>query len=306
MDMALAQDEFVPQISVDRNGNVITPQNAPAGIFAAAARPDPTTAVIVTNPVTRETTTITLPNAARTGELAPAWGAVLGSAGRASLPGVAVSSKLATRGTGTGVVNPPPIRFYATIDTPHDGQVIHGSGAAIQIEVLMTLNPPETGQARIQNAAQLPTCRVTLDGNTDVPMSVTGPNTDGTYSGTSRAPLSFAASGSHTLQAACEMAGQNSGPKASFTVQLQAGGGGGGGNVTPPVLMVTSPADGAVIAAQFGDPNSSPEAVVPFTGSASASGEANITSVVIQVRKQSSNCVKCDSGSGSGVVEVDG
>ncbi len=290
MDMALSSEKFVPQISVDRNGNVITPQNTPAGIFAASAPSDPASSLSMSNPVTPEIITITFPGGTSiTQTVQSAWtppgqGGTSGPRSRMMYSGVAVPRKEGASGTGGTIINPPPTKFTAQFDMPSNNQTIQVSGNSASFTVSLTLTPPESGQARLINPAapRLPTCTVTLDGATDVPMTVTGPDISGLYSAASNAPLTFGTSGAHTLAATASFVGENSNPKISFAIQLNAIGGGGGGNATPPALVVTSPLDGSVIAAQFGDPNSPAEAVVPFTGSAT-SNVADIQSVQIQI-----------------------
>jgi hypothetical protein len=289
MDLALSSEKFVPQISVDRNGIVITPQNAPAGIFAASVPSDPASSVSMSNPVTPEITTITYPGetpmapTAQSTWTPPGQGGASGARSRMTYSGVAAPRKEGPAGTGGIIVN-TPIKFDAEFDTPSNNQTIQVSGNSTSFTVSLTLTPPETGQSRLINPAAplLPTCTVRLDGATNVPMTVTGPDISGVYSADSNTPLTFNASGAHTLAAQTSFRGENSNPTVSFAIQLNVAGG-GGGNVTPPTLTVTSPLDGGVIAAQFGDPNSPAEAVVTFTGSATPSHGADIRSIQIQI-----------------------
>jgi hypothetical protein len=210
------------------------------------------------------------------------------------MAGVLVPKVSGAAGLGSTATNPGLVRAQAIFDTPNDKQVIQGSGNAIQITVEVTMVPPESNQSKISggalNVSALPTCTVTLDertaGQQAIPMTVTGPDISGDYTATSNAPITFTASGAHTLTAVADFTVSSGSSVISFVIQLKAGGGGGGGgggNVDPPTLILTSPQDGAVIAAQFGDPNSPAEAVVPFTGSATAAAGAVIRSVQIQV-----------------------
>jgi hypothetical protein len=284
IDMAIASEKFVPQISIDRNGNVITPQNAPAGIFAAAVATSAASAVTLISQITRSSTVVMRPMAA-TGDAAPQLASNAGvhaASGsvqvRQPIGGVAVSGKLAAPASGGPIIEPNGMA--AIFDTPTDGQVMQASGGGAQFTVSLSVIPPDSppSTARIS-------CTVTLDAQTpgtrNVPVTSSGPDSSGTITFTGSAPLTFNASGSHTLTAVATQLSKTSSAQIGFTVQLGAGGGGGG--VPVPALTIASPLNGTVIAAQFGDPNSPPEAVVTFTGSATPPAGAAIQSVQVQI-----------------------
>src|SRR5579859_1515629 len=110
MDMALRSEKFVPQISVDRNGNVITPQNAPAGIFAASVQNKTSTPVVTANPITRSSTTVA--------PIGPS-GTAAGSSHAATGMG---SGKPALAGNLNPIIEPPG--FQAIFNTPTNNQII--------------------------------------------------------------------------------------------------------------------------------------------------------------------------------------
>jgi hypothetical protein len=261
MDMALTSNKFVPQISVDRNGNIITPQNAPAGIFAAGVQGKPSAVVAMANPIMRSTTIVTPvdPSGAPT------------SPSRAA-PGMA-SSKPAAGAKLKPITEPSG--FSVMFDTPTAGQIIQATGTSVEITVSLVVNPADN----VQSAATS-TCAVRFDGKTAVPLTQSNPDTNGSVTFTSKAPLTVG-SGSHTLSATATQKQNSSSAQIEFVVQLTTAG--GGGVVAVPTLTIVSPLDGTVIAAQFGDPNSPPEAVVSFTGAAIPPAGATIKSVQVQV-----------------------
>jgi len=276
LDLVIDQSQFVPQVSVDRNGNVITAQNVPSALQAPQLN-QPGDTVAMLNRVTGTTTiasgeVLQAPSAAA--QLAAAKDALPASirvVGGAGVPALrSVRGAMPVQGSGGGIIEPSGFGVYFTAPLP--GQVFGIAGGSFNLTVTLDVIPSDSRANAPIN------CTLRLDG---AAVPITGKvDSSGTKTYTSNAPLNFNASGAHTLVANATQASFSATATCNFTVNLQAGA--GGGPVSGLLLTITSPADGTVIASQT-DPSQPAEAIVNFTGSAAVPAGAAIQSLTVQI-----------------------